>query len=68
MDIVLKVPDKDCLGCVFLDVDYLHNYSECNLFNEKLWARVEYGSIDEASIRKCDKCNALVAHYDWNEE
>lgn len=56
-DIVLKVPDGgNCLGCLFLDIDYAHNMAECKLFEEKLSSQMEYGGIDESTILKTDSC------------
>jgi len=56
-EIVLKIPEgKNCFDCMFLSTDYMHNMAECNLFNEKLRGRIEYGQLDETSIEKIRKC------------
>ena len=56
-DIHLKVPEGDyCLGCMFLEVDYHHNNAHCKLFNVHLYYNMQYGGIEESTIRKVDSC------------
>ena len=55
--ITLQVPEGDkCKRCMFLRVSYVPERAKCALFGEDLSARYKYGSMDEDTIAKCDKC------------
>ena len=64
-DICLSVPKGNhCSGCMFLDIDYTHNFAHCTLFNEKLSAMMDFGGVDESSITKLYKCPTEVTDED----
>ena len=56
--ITLKIPEGDkCKGCMFMDIDFMHNYAKCQLFaNEPLSHKMSYGGIETATIRKLAQC------------
>jgi len=55
-DMLLKIPNgHHCDGCMFLDLDFMHNYAACNLFgNSRLRYKMEYGEITD--IQKAPEC------------
>lgn len=56
-EIILRIPDgKKCDGCMFLNIDFMKDIPQCNLFNCVLDFRKNWGDVDRDSITKCDRC------------